>query len=69
MGGDLKFDNLLLIIIITIVLYQLLSGYLCNIKEPFDTLCIINCSYANPHTTFFGIQFENPEYQTCINNC
>lgn len=36
MGRDLKFDNLLLIAIIVIVLYYLLSGCLCNnVKENF----------------------------------
>jgi hypothetical protein len=30
MGGDLKFDNLLLIAIIVIVLYCMLSSTMCN---------------------------------------
>ena len=33
MGGDFKFDNLLLIAIIVIVLYQLLSWCMCDKQE------------------------------------
>ena len=65
MGGDLKFDNLLLIAIIVIVLYCMLSSTMCNkqktkTKENFagwGGYCSLFTHCDDPYTCNYGNGF------------